>query len=157
VRRALLLAFVMLGAGCASPADELVGSWTSTDAAGRRLTMKFDGVRYGTQTLAPDPSIVEPDQMRDQAESGVYAASDDQITFTPRTSSCPSPVPVWRASYGITYHGADYSRDVLVVTNAGDARSFTRYFTPAMSNATAFGCYLSDGSFAMGQLTSVGN
>ena len=159
MRRVLLLAFVMLGAGCGSgsPAVELVGSWISTDAAGRRLTMKFDGAGYATQTLEPDPGIIVVDLMRDQAEIGVYAASDDQITFTPRTASCPSPVPVWRASYGITYHGPDYARDVLVVTNAGGARSFTRYFTAAMSNDTEFGCYLSDGSFVMGQLTSVSN
>jgi hypothetical protein len=145
----LALGAVGCGGGSSSPASRLVGEWIAIDSTGTEavgVTFESDNT-YVAQTLA----LTSSTSALDEGESGVYAATASEITFTPRKSSCPGPDPIYSLSYS-------FSGSSLVVYTPSGGLSLEKNDSPGGGSASiTFGCFQSDGSFVPSPFVAVSN
>jgi hypothetical protein len=143
----LLAAMASCGGNSETPKERLIGKWFySGSSAG--IGLQFDSVdTYSAQVL----QLTSTSTGNDEVETGVFSATDTEITFTPQKYTCPGTDPV----YTLTYH---FNGDSLSVLYSTGAVLLSRNTTPPSSNAIlTFGCFQSDGSFVTSPLAAVSN
>jgi hypothetical protein len=145
----LLAAVASCSGNSETPRERLIGQWLYTNSsggAGVDATFNLDDT-YSVQTL----QLTSDTAGNDEVETGVFSATDTEITFAPQKHTCPGPDPV----YTLTYH---FTGDSLVVVFPDGAIALSRNTTPPSSNAiVTFGCFQSDGSFVTAPLAAVSN
>lgn len=146
---AVLLATVAAcGGNSGTPEERLIGTWLYADAAGvTGLAVQFNAdSTYGVLTM----QLTSLTSANVEAEKGVFAATDTEITSRPQQWTCPGPYPVYTVSYHL-------SGDSLVVTYSTGAMMLSRDTAAPSSNAVVtYGCFQS-GAFVAAPLAPVSN
>lgn len=148
MKTALLVLAVAGIAGCGAEPDPVVGTWRFDVAANDFIGVTFnDDDTYATQHFT-----VGGNAAFDEAESGTYVRSSSTITFTPRKSSCPGPVPAWSVGYVLSSASLAMDFGTTVI-------SFVRQPTGdgGGSFVITFGCFAQDGTFTARAVTPVAN
>jgi hypothetical protein len=147
----VLLAVVSsCGGSSRTPEERLVGYWSySNPVGGNGIELQFTGTTYMSRdwqlvSLTSTPAYQE-------VQTGEYSATDTEITYTPTSSTCPGPAPVYTGSYS-------FDEDRLAIVESTRAFTLVRRTGPASTDGTIFfGCFQPDGSFVQSPFGPVGN
>lgn len=146
---AVLATVAACGGSSETPEQRLIGQWIYTNGSGEAavdITFNADST-YKAQ----DAQLTSNTSANDEVETGIFSATDTEITSTPQQWTCPGPYPAYTVSY-------QFNGDSLVVTYSTGVMTMSRNTTPASSNANlTFGCFQSDGSFVTEPLAHVSN
>jgi hypothetical protein len=150
----LLAVLCSCGGDLKTPAERLVGHWDySNPVGGNGIELQFTASSFGDtyMTRVWELFSLTGTAAYEEVETGEYAATDSQITFTPTSSTCPSPVPVYAASY-------TFDEDSLRIVEPTRAFTLVRRAGGPSSGATIFsGCFQPDGSFVHSSFAPVTN
>ena len=146
---AVLAAVAACGANSETPEQRLIGTWVYANAADTSgLGVQFKGDSTYELVIM---QLTSSTSANVEAETGVFSATDTELTFVPQQWTCPGPYP----SYTVSYH---FNGDTLVVTSSTGATMLSRDTSPPWTNGyIAYGCFQSNGSFVAEALAPVSN
>ncbi len=148
---AVLLAAVAAcgGGNSETPEERLIGQWVYTNSSGSTgIDVTFNtNATYTLQVMR----LTSTTSANDQVETGIYSATENELTFTPQKYTCPGPVPVFTEGYS-------FNGDSLSMLFSDAVLVYSRSTTPAATNfSISFGCFQTDGSFVQAPLAAVSN
>lgn len=118
----------------------------ATGGAATGITFNADGT-YSYELL----QVTSANSANVEAETGVFEATDTELTTTPGKWSCPGPDPVATVTYKL-------NGDSLQAVSPSAIVVFSRDTEPASTNAQfTIGCFQADGSFVPAPLAAVSN
>lgn len=150
--RVSTLALALVVAGCSSssssaPPTLYSGQWIYESGAEASGYSFAEGGQY-TGVVSVGTSETTANVYK---ETGVFAQTATQITFTPHESSCTGVYPAYTDQYG-------FKGDVLLLSSASGTTSYMINPDQVTANVSiVYGCFAADGTFTAHPIAPVSN